>query len=401
MKSRRSLFGTASVALVVATLALASAAPAAAPAGTDLWGGPAARGTGTNATFDTTITVSSLGAANGSVDYIVGGAVVATLTFSLPGRGVASLATPAALDGHGRVPLPRPVRRLRHGVVRDVQRHAERPLLDVLRGLPGLRLPDGRRRGLGRRGRRLRVHGPGPRPHERRRPVQPARRRRAATSSGPSSTAARSSARPRSTPRPAAPAQQAARDARSGGRREVEARASARASPRARRRRTPSRTTTSRATASGIPLSVVRSAFSTAPMINSFTITPTSGLLAAHGPRDLGHDGRRPRERHGRVGRPPGERLDEHHGRRDRRRDPHGRRRLGRDRHPAQARHREPAHRPAHAVAGLDRDGHRRASRRASSRSTSAPSRRRSTGTSPRARRSRSRATSSRTRPAA
>ena len=101
MKSRRSLFGTSSVALVVATLALASAAPAAAPAGTDLWGGPAARGTGNNATFDTTITVSSLGAANGSVDYIVGGAVVATLTFSLPGRGVASLATPAALDGKG------------------------------------------------------------------------------------------------------------------------------------------------------------------------------------------------------------------------------------------------------------------------------------------------------------
>lgn len=101
MTSRRSLFGTASVAVVVVTLALAGPAPAAAPAGTDLWGGPAAKGAGANATFDTTITVSSLGAANGSVDYLVGGAVVATLPFDLTGRGVASLPTPAALEGKG------------------------------------------------------------------------------------------------------------------------------------------------------------------------------------------------------------------------------------------------------------------------------------------------------------
>ena len=101
MTSRRSLFGIASVALVVATLALASPARAAAPAGTDLWGGPAAKGSGASATFDTTITISSLGAANGSIDYIVGGSVVAAMTFSLTGQGSTSIATPAALTGMG------------------------------------------------------------------------------------------------------------------------------------------------------------------------------------------------------------------------------------------------------------------------------------------------------------
>lgn len=101
MTSRRSLFETAFAALVVVTLALASSAPAAAPVGTDLWGGPAAKGAGSNATFDTTITISSLGAANGSVDYVAGGAVVATMTFSLAGQGAVSLATPDALTGAG------------------------------------------------------------------------------------------------------------------------------------------------------------------------------------------------------------------------------------------------------------------------------------------------------------
>ena len=101
MKSRRSVFGTASVALVVAALALSLPAPAAAPAGTDLWGGPAAKGAGNNATFDSTITVSSLATASGSVDFLVGGSVAATVTFSLEGRGVASIPTPAALNGMG------------------------------------------------------------------------------------------------------------------------------------------------------------------------------------------------------------------------------------------------------------------------------------------------------------
>ncbi len=101
MTSHRSFFGTASVALFVAALALASPAPAAAPAGTDLWGGPAAKGSGASATFDSTITISSLGEANGSVDYIAGGAVVAAVTFSLTGQGSVSLPTPDALSGMG------------------------------------------------------------------------------------------------------------------------------------------------------------------------------------------------------------------------------------------------------------------------------------------------------------
>ena len=101
MKSRRSVYGTASAALVVAALALSLPAPAAAPAGTDLWGGPAAKGSGNNATFDSTITVSSLADANGSIDFLVGGSVAATVTFALARRGVASIATPAALNGMG------------------------------------------------------------------------------------------------------------------------------------------------------------------------------------------------------------------------------------------------------------------------------------------------------------
>jgi hypothetical protein len=82
-------------------LALAFPTWAAAPAGTDLWGGPAARGSGASATFDTTITISSLGAANGSIDYLVGGAVVAAMSFSLTGQGSTSIPTPAALTGMG------------------------------------------------------------------------------------------------------------------------------------------------------------------------------------------------------------------------------------------------------------------------------------------------------------
>ncbi|HWS46228.1 MAG TPA: hypothetical protein VN636_10235, partial [Acidimicrobiia bacterium] len=69
--------------------------------GTDLWGGPAAKGLGTNARFDSTIYVSSLGAANGTVDLITNGATLATIPFTLASRGVAVLPTPAALDGMG------------------------------------------------------------------------------------------------------------------------------------------------------------------------------------------------------------------------------------------------------------------------------------------------------------
>jgi hypothetical protein len=46
---RRSLWA----ASVVFALAAAGSLQATAPAGTDLWGGPAAKGVGTNARFDT------------------------------------------------------------------------------------------------------------------------------------------------------------------------------------------------------------------------------------------------------------------------------------------------------------------------------------------------------------
>ena len=94
---RRSL-GTASIVFV---LIAAGAARAAAPAGTDLWGGPGAKGVGTNAKFDTNIYISSVGAATGSIDFILGGATLASIPFTVPARGVAVVAAPAAVDGKG------------------------------------------------------------------------------------------------------------------------------------------------------------------------------------------------------------------------------------------------------------------------------------------------------------
>ncbi len=94
---RRSLWA-ASIAFA---LAATGALQAAAPAGTDLWGGPAAKGAGTNARFDTNIYVSSVAAATGSIDFLVGGATLASVPFTLSTRGVAVVAAPAAVDGMG------------------------------------------------------------------------------------------------------------------------------------------------------------------------------------------------------------------------------------------------------------------------------------------------------------
>ena len=98
MTNRQRSLGTASI---VFALFAAGALQAAAPAGTDLWGGPAARGIGTNARFDTNIYVSSVGAASGSIDFLLGGATLASIPFALPTRGVAVVAAPAAVDGMG------------------------------------------------------------------------------------------------------------------------------------------------------------------------------------------------------------------------------------------------------------------------------------------------------------
>src|ERR1017187_1567991 len=94
---RRSLWA----ASIVFALATASALQAAAPAGTDLWGGPAAKGVGTNARFDTNIYVSSVAAATCSIDFLVGGATLTSVPFTLSTRGVAVIPARAAVDGMG------------------------------------------------------------------------------------------------------------------------------------------------------------------------------------------------------------------------------------------------------------------------------------------------------------
>ncbi len=88
-------------ASIVFALAAAGALQAAAPAGTDLWGGPGAKGLGANARFDTNIYVSSVGAATGSIDFLVGGAALASVPFTLSARDVAVVPAPAAVDGKG------------------------------------------------------------------------------------------------------------------------------------------------------------------------------------------------------------------------------------------------------------------------------------------------------------
>ncbi|MGZ6970339.1 MAG: hypothetical protein ACXVID_01595 [Thermoanaerobaculia bacterium] len=98
MTHLRKSLGAASIAFA---LAAAGALHAAAPAGTDLWGGPGAKGQGLNARFDTNIYVSSVTAAIGSIDFLVGGATAASVPFVLSTRGVAVIAAPAAVDGMG------------------------------------------------------------------------------------------------------------------------------------------------------------------------------------------------------------------------------------------------------------------------------------------------------------
>src|ERR1017187_5597363 len=94
---RRSLWA----ASIVFALAPAGALRAAAPAGTDLWGGPAVKGVGTNARYDTNIYVSSVAPATCSIDFLVGGATLASVPFTLSTRGVAVIPAPAAVDGRG------------------------------------------------------------------------------------------------------------------------------------------------------------------------------------------------------------------------------------------------------------------------------------------------------------
>jgi hypothetical protein len=98
MTHLRRPLGTASI---VFALIAACSLQASAPAGTDLWGGPAAKGLGSNARYDTNIYVSSVGAASGSIDFLLGGATLASVPFTVSTRGVAVVAAPAAVDGMG------------------------------------------------------------------------------------------------------------------------------------------------------------------------------------------------------------------------------------------------------------------------------------------------------------
>ncbi len=102
---------TASFLVVAVLLALAAVAPAspragaaalAASQGTDLWGGPGAKGVGAQGSqFDTIVYVTSAASAAGAVDFWTGGSIVATVPFTVPANGVAAIAAPAALSGRG------------------------------------------------------------------------------------------------------------------------------------------------------------------------------------------------------------------------------------------------------------------------------------------------------------
>ena len=102
---------TSSFLVLAVLLALAAATPAspgagtaalAASQGTDLWGGPGAKGAGSQgARFDTIVYVTSATAAAGAVEFWSGGSILATETFAVPANGVATITAPAVLEGKG------------------------------------------------------------------------------------------------------------------------------------------------------------------------------------------------------------------------------------------------------------------------------------------------------------
>jgi hypothetical protein len=70
--------------------------------GTDLWGGPGAKGTGVaGSLFDTIVHVTSSSAATGTIEFWAGGSLAAISAFSIPALGVANVPTPDALSGMG------------------------------------------------------------------------------------------------------------------------------------------------------------------------------------------------------------------------------------------------------------------------------------------------------------
>jgi hypothetical protein len=102
---------TSSFLVLAALLALAAVVTAspgpgraalAASQGTELWGGPGAKGAGDQgALFDTIVYVTSPAPATGAVDFWVGGSLVATEAFAIQANGVAAIPAPAVLAGTG------------------------------------------------------------------------------------------------------------------------------------------------------------------------------------------------------------------------------------------------------------------------------------------------------------
>lgn len=96
------------IAVLLALAAVASASPGAGAAalaasqGMELWGGPGAKGDGAQgARFDTTVYVTAPAAATGAVDFWVGGSVVATAAFTVVANGVAAIPAPDVLGQKG------------------------------------------------------------------------------------------------------------------------------------------------------------------------------------------------------------------------------------------------------------------------------------------------------------
>src|SRR5512146_944949 len=100
-KNRPSLVAAASLVLLAVLPAPARGAQAwAAAQGVELWGGPGAKGAGAaGARFDTTITVSAVSPASGTIDFYVNGSVTGTTQFALPARGVFTMLAPTQTDG--------------------------------------------------------------------------------------------------------------------------------------------------------------------------------------------------------------------------------------------------------------------------------------------------------------
>jgi hypothetical protein len=101
MTNRHQRPGAIPRGLALAALLLAALPLAAAATGADVWGGPAAKGSGVGARFDSNVYLSASADATGTVDFWVAGALVASIPFSVPANGTVAVPAPAALDGQG------------------------------------------------------------------------------------------------------------------------------------------------------------------------------------------------------------------------------------------------------------------------------------------------------------